>query len=281
MESELYIITAHTNLHVGSGDSNYGIIDKLVQRDVLTGFPSIHESSLKGAIKSFFVHQVQQETGQADAKRAAEDPRIEKIFGNPNSQGNYRFFGGHLLLFPVRTDRTPYLLATCPKILSEFIEMAGLMGAKLSEVAALESLAAKAVMDNQPLVFDSSLKGLPIEYHDLKSYFKGTASIPKILGDKKELVLMSDHDFGLVCGENKLPVLARNNLEDGRSTNLWYEEIVPRQSKFYCFIADASPSGIDSDTAKYFAEKIEMPMQMGANASIGYGLVKFEKLPKL
>lgn len=31
-----YFIQCITNMHVGSGDANYGIVDKLVQRDPVT-----------------------------------------------------------------------------------------------------------------------------------------------------------------------------------------------------------------------------------------------------
>ena len=51
---QCFKITAKTNMHVGSGDTNYGIIDKLVQRDVLSNLPMIHSSSLKGALREFF-----------------------------------------------------------------------------------------------------------------------------------------------------------------------------------------------------------------------------------
>ena len=40
MKTYLWQITAKTNLHVGNENStSYGIIDKAVQRDVLTGLP--------------------------------------------------------------------------------------------------------------------------------------------------------------------------------------------------------------------------------------------------
>jgi len=57
MKYELYKITAMTNMHVGSGDMNFGVIDKLVQRDSLTGYPVIYSSSLKGALREFFKNE--------------------------------------------------------------------------------------------------------------------------------------------------------------------------------------------------------------------------------
>lgn len=58
MNSHLWLITAETNLHVGNeNSSNYGIIDKAVQRDPLTTLPCINSSSLKGAINEFFTNK--------------------------------------------------------------------------------------------------------------------------------------------------------------------------------------------------------------------------------
>ncbi|MCD4675191.1 MAG: hypothetical protein K8S18_04240 [Desulfobacula sp.] len=54
MTTTFYKIRTITNLHVGAGDANYGVIDNLVQRDVVTGLPVIHGSSLKGAIREFY-----------------------------------------------------------------------------------------------------------------------------------------------------------------------------------------------------------------------------------
>ena len=53
-QQSAWLITAKTNLHVGNENtSNYGLIDKAVQRDVLTGLPCINSSSLKGAINEY------------------------------------------------------------------------------------------------------------------------------------------------------------------------------------------------------------------------------------
>lgn len=49
--NKLFHITAITNLHVGSGTENIGVVDNLIQRDVITKLPIIHSSSLKGALR--------------------------------------------------------------------------------------------------------------------------------------------------------------------------------------------------------------------------------------
>ena len=46
-----YIIETLTNTHVGSGDTSFGTVDNLIQKDPVTSLPVFHSSSIKGAIK--------------------------------------------------------------------------------------------------------------------------------------------------------------------------------------------------------------------------------------
>lgn len=47
--TDTWLIQAISNLHAGKGDADFGIIDKHVQRDPVTGLPVIFASSIKGA----------------------------------------------------------------------------------------------------------------------------------------------------------------------------------------------------------------------------------------
>lgn len=71
-----------------------------------------------------------------------------------------------------------------------------------------------------------------------------------------------------------MPVLARNQLENGKSKNLWYEEIVPHNSIFYFFALADSKELLD-DFANVIKDKV---IQFGNNASIGYGLCRVTKV---
>ena len=54
MNTNVWLIQAKTNLHVGNKNtSNYGLIDKAIQRDPLTQIPCINSSSLKGALNEY------------------------------------------------------------------------------------------------------------------------------------------------------------------------------------------------------------------------------------
>ena len=51
---KLFHIDALTNMHVGSGNITYGFVDNLIQRNAVTGFPVIHASGIKGALREYF-----------------------------------------------------------------------------------------------------------------------------------------------------------------------------------------------------------------------------------
>ncbi len=71
------------------------------------------------------------------------------------------------------------------------------------------------------------------------------------------------------CDDESLPIIARNCLDNGVSVNLWYEQVVPQQTVFYTFIQ------ADETFVTALEDKI---VQIGANATIGYGYCKFTKI---
>lgn len=83
-----------------------------------------------------------------------------------------------------------------------------------------------------------------------------------------------EEDDQLYTHLEHLPVIARNKLEDGKSENLWYEEVVPAESRFVFFV-----SYDNEEIFKEFDEIIQKELiQIGANGSIGYGFCKITKV---
>ena len=84
-------------------------------------------------------------------------------------------------------------------------------------------------------------------------------------------------DDDSICAElEQLPVIARNKLDNGESKNLWYEEVIPSETRFVFFVS--------YDDEKIFEEfdktLQEGLVQIGANGSIGYGFCKIENSTK-
>lgn len=232
MKAYAYLIKAMTNLHVGSGDSGYGAVDKLVQRDPATQYPTIFGQSLKGALREYFEETLG--LGKADAQL------VIPAFGAPvkrpatvdPSQGELSFLSADLLAIPIPdedpTDPNAYDLQGSQDQLSAFVQKANAFAAGIKE-------------DN----------------------------LKKLLGCK------SWDNEAFKTAARQVPVLARNYLENGISENLWYEEFVPHQSVFGFLIL-----GSDDTLLKAFHAKInEQIIQVGANATVGYGYCTFNKIP--
>lgn len=80
-------------------------------------------------------------------------------------------------------------------------------------------------------------------------------------------------DFKELCSDDNLPIIARNVLENGESKNLWYEQAIPAETVFYTLIDDKGDSALAGEIGKENAL-----VQIGANATIGYGYCKFTNL---
>ncbi len=224
MKTLVFKLRALTNLHPGSGDVEYGVVDKLVQRDPITRFPTIHMSAIKGALREYFTRKDLTKT------------EIAELFGSePNvpesemRQGALRFISAELLAFPrpANNGDLPY-----------------------------ELVAPKDHLDNwkrKVELFDAIL-----EESDLIS---------------KEVQEITMKSFRTLVEE--LPVVARNYLDNGISKNLWYEEFVPRESIFGMIVQ--CPENLEEDFAKHVNEHV---IQLGGNATVGYGYCLFTKISK-
>ncbi|MBQ2787124.1 MAG: hypothetical protein IJF00_04095 [Bacteroidaceae bacterium] len=76
--------------------------------------------------------------------------------------------------------------------------------------------------------------------------------------------------FEELCNDDNLPIIARNCLENGESVNLWYEQVLPSQSVLATIIQTNDENDLDCLDGKI--------VQIGANATIGYGYCRFIKL---
>ena len=278
MDKQLYTIEAITNMHVGNGELNYNIIDKEVQRDQKTQLPNINGSSLKGALR----HHCE---ALANMK---ED--IGKVFGIGNDdkensgKGNYRFFEANLLTLPVRSNKRSYFNATSIFIIQNLIDT--LEDFRMNEdlVEELKKFIIfinKENVDKKILLIgfnnnESDGDSVIIEDYVVSNLNIDvpkeimTENIKKLFGDI--LVIFEEKTF--IDLTKRLPVLARNKIdENGKSENLWYEEIVPKKSKFYTIMLNSYNPILD------FEEILDKDIiQVGGNASIGYGYSKFNKI---
>lgn len=247
----IWLIQSETNIHVGSENiSVAGLIDKAIQRDALTKIPCINASSLKGAMNEY---------ASVVAKMESED-RI-KIFGvdkcdktKPTQKGGYSFFDAQLLLLPVQADNCLYRLVTSKEQIENFLLL---------------------------------LNRLGINY-DYTSFLQKLREIDNHFNPDKDVV---EHGvFEDFCSDDELPIIARNKLDNGLSANLWYEQVLPQKTLFGMVIISSieelnedkpegeepkEGAGTNDILQDCFNSKI---VQIGANATIGYGYCRFIKI---
>lgn len=96
------------------------------------------------------------------------------------------------------------------------------------------------------------------------------AGLDKNKGPWQSFTKRKTSDFENLCSDDSLPIIARNCLENGESVNLWYEQVLPSKSLLGVVIQTENETDLDALNGKV--------VQIGANATIGYGYCKFTKL---
>lgn len=109
-----------------------------------------------------------------------------------------------------------------------------------------------------------SLLGSGIRFNLPASYRNGSLSL--------SVEPIEDKVMEVCCSDDNLPIIARNVLDNGESKNLWYEQVLPAETVLYTIIQEKG-----NDLANALDGKI---VQIGANATIGYGYCEFELMKK-
>lgn len=260
MKADIYLLKCLTNLHMGSGDVNYNVVDLEVERDPVTGEPTMNASGVKGAIRSHLELQYQN-----DAEKLEQ---IKKIFGsadNGGKQGTYRFFSGDLLARPLRVSKGdhPYVLAAMPSLIEGFYRKAAALGG------------ADVLPGNEGMPIPGegeilcSCSGIAsVEGYPVTAVREKSPLMDKLLGEHWAAVHKD------ILQGMDLPVLAHNVLENGTSKNFWYTEYVPHESVFGLVIL--SPDGEENELEALLGEN--PVIQFGAEATTGCGYVQLTKV---
>jgi CRISPR-associated protein Cmr4 len=265
---KLYLIKNHTPMHVGSGDTNFDLVDRQIQKDPLTLYPTIHASSLKGALKEYcsFRHNTEESANF-----------LAHIFGDEDNSGKIRFTQAHLLSVPMRADNTPYYNCTSPKAIEQLLDVAETFSLTLKDKEALKKIAKYSgsealIASAEAVIEDISAKGS--SDYDFKALEALIGAPAAIIPNELFSQMLKD-----------LPVIARNQLENGESKNLWYEEVLPRESKLFTLISEPTYLNISDEKKlqnafnrfnEYLSDK--NTIHIGANASIGYGVTAFKEI---
>ncbi|MCX6279668.1 MAG: type III-B CRISPR module RAMP protein Cmr4, partial [Bacteroidetes bacterium] len=272
-----FFIQCITNMHVGSGDANFGIVDKLVQRDTVTDFPTIHSSSLKGALREHFEKEWIHPNFDYDKIKMPFNKILEKVAIEFEKKVNERSFD-FLTEYLKDGIEISAVLKVIKKVEAIFGKEAN---GSDSETGEFKFLGADLVSLPVRCNFQQYVLGVnktQINYLNKKAELLTNEKLFNIVDEANKLLYIAnvpDYELfaedikiedankaayaaflkascGLKCFDTKyasfnsgsfksiakdLPVIARNCIEDGTSQNLWYEEVVPHESVFVTFIA--------------------------------------------
>ena len=325
--TDLYFLRCLTNTHVGSGDTTYGIVDKEVQRDVITHLPVIHSSGLKGSFRELMA-DIYKNTRDDCGNSGNDHLVVESIFGSEKQvaaaetkklrTGTHVFHDAHTLAIPVRSNKRPFFIATAPCVIDHLKTWLELHFKTLPQDFLFLDTLKETVLADDKIVINQNIGNVRLEqwnalyYEQLqdidevkKINTKNFFDSLKTLLQAEDIAVFPDDLFKKLC--NQLPVIARNNLDNGVSKNLWYEEVVPRESRFYFTIVRPAENAAitqcqslqeirtNGKTRKEWRPKeinfVLQPdrlyadiqsqsnelIQIGGNATIGYGLCQLER----
>lgn len=137
----------------------------------------------------------------------------------------------------------------------------------------------------EAIFFDAKLLFLPQQDESTLFHYVTSDNVIAMLNDRVKLfnpsfnfakpanyngkaVKIESDKLVSLCSDDNLPIIARNVLDNGESKNLWYEQVLPAETVLYTIIQEKG-----DDLAKALDGNI---VQIGANATIGYGYCKFE-----
>lgn len=312
-EYDLYFITTKTSLHPGAGRSEFSTIDHQVQRDY-RGLPFIRKSSMKGALREYlnnfehkghifggnnakvnqlnrFIDDFEKNNSDADTATIA---KIKKALNKQTNQqitaGHFSFHDASLFSIPVRSNVTPFFNVTSENILQHFMDSLKTFATNshtedlMKEIQSLLDLKKREPADNLVLWGITSNNNKIY----LDEFEKTAKKINSIVANedfpivknwtKNNLIIAKDDDFKVFVDDFHLPIIPRNYIVKGESKNLWYEQVLPPETRLYNFIGTQKGEEHLAHFTKQINEKV---IGVGANLSVGYGCCYFQNLESL
>ncbi len=255
MKTKFYFMTCLTNLHVGNGDVNFNVIDKEVERDPVTGYPTIHPSGVKGSLRRYFEQNEPRNTVKLFGSS------VQESIGSASTPGSLKFLSAQMLARPARASEgcSAFYMVTTKTALDQFcVATLALTGKRPFQTTGISPCIDYRIADKDVGVEGYCVNTAVPESSGIK---KNQNYLNDILGG--DFLILSDETFRKI----PLPVVARNYLENGESKNLWYEELVPHESIFWFAVL-----GDEADLACFDATINHRVVQFGGNASVGCGL---------
>jgi CRISPR-associated protein Cmr4 len=256
-EARAMFIYCVSPVHMGAGTA-LGVIDNPIQRERLTGYPTIAGSGLKGALRHHLAV-------------SWEKDEIWTVFG-PDTSDSSEYAGAlsladaHLVAFPVRSAKRAFVYAVSPTTLARASRLLAAAGVqeKQWEVATVQEGSCRVVNRNLLVVDKVALEAFEftaVEDEGLRDISAWIAkyALPgdpefKFFKDKlnNDLVLLSDEDFGHFV-RNSTVVEPHVRINDASGTaeegGLFYTENLPPESVLLSLIMASRGRGKGNESA--------------------------------
>lgn len=317
-----------TPLHAGSG-SDLGHIDLPIQREKHTDLPNIQSSSLKGAFRQNVEDNVttaedkigvhlafgyDKDIQDRDAQDKIENQKVKNFFAKPEDNdysGSLAFTDARLLLFPIKSFKGVYALATCPLIIEKFVkEMNFVCNPAISSITAkvevssdkialankdFLTLNGKVILEEYAFSLESDANNTQVK--TLSTQIKSLLGITNKELENRLVILPNDifRDFTRLSTE----VITRIKIDNATGTvansALFTEEYLPAESYLYTIVASSNvfqtKAGkektkkelptlnleTDVQVMSFFKDKSKDVMQIGGSSTLGKGIVKLFK----
>lgn len=273
----MYILT-QTPLHVGTGNE-VGIVDAPIQRESHTKFPIIPGSSIKGVIRDYM-----NTPGEGDKLFGIESKHNadgsvasvsegDKLFGTESKHAGRLSFGeAKLLLFPLRSAKGCYALATCPLALSRFFRAIN----KDISIPTVDDAkcycAGNIKIDNAVVLEEYKFEVIGGIAENIIGTLKDNMLKDGVLEKCNNFIILSDGDFSdfskTACQVQQHIAIDHDTgvTKDGALFNM---EVVPSETLFFSSIISMNN---DADSNAVFEKFSETKLvQFGGKASTGLG----------
>ena len=291
-EKALLTFYAETPVHMGAGQS-VSYVDLPVQRERITGFPTLWASGIKGVIRDL-----------ATRKWNNDKNKVEVIFGPEESAEEFAscisITDAKILLYPVRSVRGVFAWITCPFVLKRFKEDLESINIsfKLNET---EILISEPQNDNEAIVSPNSILKLSeniisleefvfniqknSEIDTLGEFIKNLLPQNELINSLiQRLVIVKDDifkDFVNYAVEIRTRIKIEQSKGTVESGALFTEEFIPSESIFYSLIFMTNPYTTYDEINSAERVKKELNsllnnklLQLGGDETIGMGFMK-------
>ncbi len=289
---------AITPTHMGAGDG-VGVVDAPIQREIMTGYPVLYGSGLKGAIRH-------------DLSREWKDQRprdLTLIFGPESKEssehaGAVSFSDANIVLFPVKSMEKGFVYVTSPLSLARLARLIEVSNGDadwgIEAPDDSEAFVASGSSVLEVALEDDGVKKVSLEYFEFnlkgsEELLKATTWIAEHINAydvdgffakklREDIVLISEKNFGFFVNnhtsvEPHVKIDPKTGTAEGSA--LFYVENLPPETLLAGLVMASrvrSPEAQDKDASwvlDQLSDEIDKEIvQFGGDATYGRGLMQ-------